>query len=139
MGTKRPPPSSIGASERMRSVRRRDTGAEMQVRTALHRRGLRYRVDFPPLGGRRRADIAFPRAKIAVYIHGCYWHLCPEHRSLPKSNSAWWLAKLTANQERDRLTRQELEANGWACLTFWEHEDPEIVAETIEFAVRGTP
>jgi DNA mismatch endonuclease (patch repair protein) len=96
-------------------------------------------VDFPPLGGRRRADIVFPRAKIAVYIHGCYWHLCPEHRSLPKSNSAWWLAKLTANQERDRLTRQELEANGWACLTFWEHEDPEIVAETIEFAVRGTP
>lgn len=137
MSAKRPPPSSEGASARMRSVRQRDTAAEMRVRAALRRRGLGYRVDFSPLGGRRRADIVFLRARVAVYLHGCYWHLCPEHQTLPKSNSAWWLAKLTANQERDRLARADLEANGWMCLTFWEHEDPESVADAIELKVRA--
>jgi DNA mismatch endonuclease (patch repair protein) len=117
-------------------VRQRDTAAELRVRAALHRRGMRFRVDTPPIGGRRRADIVFTRARVAVYIHGCYWHLCPQHATFPKANSDWWRQKLEANRERDRRTNAELAEQGWVCLTFWEHEEPERVADVIERAVR---
>ena len=62
----------------MRAVRRRDTAPEVRLRSRLHGRGLRFRVDVAPLGGsRRRADIAFTRARLAVFVDGCFWHRCP--------------------------------------------------------------
>jgi len=96
-----------------------------------------FSVDFSALGGRQRADIVFTRAKVAVYIHGCYWHLCPLHATLPRANAVWWQSKLKANRERDRRARESLAANGCMCLTFWEHDEPEAVAGEIERAVRG--
>jgi DNA mismatch endonuclease (patch repair protein) len=116
----------------MGRVRQRDTAAEVRIRKALHRRGLRYRVDYAPLGGRNRADTVFTRSRIAVFIHGCFWHRCTEHGTLPKANADWWQAKLEANQSRDLRTVQMLESNGWLCLTFWEHDEPEAVADSIE-------
>lgn len=132
----RPLPSSREASLRMRRVHQRDTAAELKVRKTLHRRGMRFRVDTAPIGGRRRADIVFSRARVAVYIHGCYWHLCPEHATLPKANADWWRRKLEANRERDQRTNADLTQSGWLCLTFWEHEEPERVADIIQKAVR---
>src|SRR4051794_6211460 len=109
----RPPPSSDLARQRMESQARRDTRAELAVRRAVWRRGLRYRVDVAPLrGSRRRADLVFTRARVAVFIDGCFWHSCPIHSSAPKSNTEWWADKLASNVRRDRDTDAVLEASG---------------------------
>ncbi len=103
--TARPIPSSPDVSGRMSRARRRDTEPEMLVRREAHRRGLRYRVDAPLPGmPRRRADLLFPRRRIAVFIDGCFWHACPEHATIPRANREWWLAKLRKNVDRDGET-----------------------------------
>ena len=119
----------------MQGNRRRDTTPELAVRRLVHAAGLRYRVDFAPLGGRRRADIVFAKQHIAVFIDGCYWHSCPEHGTSPKRNSDYWLPKLSRNVERDRETNGLLEAAGWTVLRFWEHEPADDVAARIVSAV----
>lgn len=128
--------STEGSRNSMRSNRRRDTSPELAVRRRLHAAGLRYRVDFAPLGGRRRADIVFTRQHVAVFIDGCYWHGCPDHATFPKRNSDYWLPKLARNVERDRETDQSLREAGWTVLRFWEHESPDDVARRIAVAVR---
>ena len=86
-----PPASDEAARLTMIANRRRDTGPELAIRRLLHARGLRYRVDFPPISGlRTRADLVFTRARVAVFIDGCYWHMCPEHFIMPKSNLEYW-------------------------------------------------
>lgn len=103
---------------------RRDTAPEISLRKELHRRGLRFRVDHPLPGlPRRRADVAFTRARIAVFVDGCFWHGCPEHATHPVSNAEWWAAKLTRNVERDRESDEFLRSAGWTVLRFWEHDD----------------
>lgn len=122
----------------MSVARRRDTKPEVDVRRLLHGRGLRYRVNYPVPGRPRRTiDIAFTRALVAVFIDGCFWHSCPDHSTRPQSNADWWDDKLRRNVERDAHTSEELIARGWTVLRFWEHEDPVIVARTIESVVRG--
>lgn len=120
----------------MRANRGRDTGPELAVRRALHARGLRYRVDHPlPFDRRRRADIAFTGAKVAVYIDGCFWHGCPEHGTTPRTNTAFWRAKIDRNRARDRDTTERLEATGWIVLRFWEHTPTPAVVEAVVGAV----
>lgn len=99
------------------------------MRKLLHARGLRFRVHHPQLPG--RPDIALTRAKIAVFIDGCFWHACPIHGTLPKNNRAWWRAKFTANIDRDRRKDGELRALGYRALHYWEHDDPGEVADDI--------
>lgn len=116
---------------------RRDTQPELVVRRELHRRGLRYRVDYPlPMAPRRRADIAFTKVKVVVFIDGCFWHSCPVHRTSPTRNSNYWQPKLARNRARDVETNQMLVDAGWTVLRFWEHDDPACVADAIETAVR---
>lgn len=134
--THHPSASSPAIERRMKSQRRRDTKAELSLRSELWRRGLRYRVDVKVVGRRRRVDIAFTRAKVAVFVDGCFWHRCPEHGSLPKANRAWWTEKLEANERRDRDADTELVAAGWLVIRVWEHEDPIEAADCIEAAVR---
>lgn len=122
----------------MQQMGRRDTAAERVVRGELHRRGLRYFVDRPVIEDRRwRVDIVFPRRRVAVFVDGCFWHSCPIHRTLPKANRDWWASKLAANVVRDRITDAQLETAGWTVLRFWEHQDPETVADTVEAVVRS--
>ena len=85
---------------------------------------------------RRRADIVFGPAKVAVFVDGCFWHSCPEHATIPKNNREWWIEKLEANVRRDRDTDRELEEAGWAVVRVWEHEDATPAAQRIEFEVR---
>lgn len=128
-----PSPSSEQAARRMRSVRRRDTAAELAVRKATHRLGLRYRVDVAPIRGiRSRADLVFFPARVAVFIDGCFWHGCPLHGTAPKSNAAWWREKIAANKERDAITDIRLRDMGWCVVRAWEHEAPELVAMRIQ-------
>ena len=136
--SRRPKASSPDALRRMKQQKRRDTKPEISVRSALHRRGLRFRVDrkvIPAL--RRKADIVFGPAKVAVYIDGCFWHGCPEHGTWPKANAEWWRNKIETNKLRDRDTNRRLEDAGWCVLRFWAHEDPLRVAEQIEDVVRA--
>jgi DNA mismatch endonuclease (patch repair protein) len=127
-----PVPSSLGVSARMSKQRRRDTGPEMAVRRLLHRAGLRYRVAWPIPGIRRRTvDIAFPRRRIAVFVDGCFWHGCPDHKGKPAANSAWWAEKLAKNKARDELTTAALVQRGWTVVRVWEHDDAAEAAERI--------
>lgn len=109
----------------------------MAVRREVWRRGLRYRVDLAPIRGlRRRADLVFTRARVAVYVDGCFWHQCPLHATFPKANAAWWRDKLDANVARDRDTDRRLADAGWTVVRIWEHEDPVVAADRVEVAAR---
>jgi DNA mismatch endonuclease (patch repair protein) len=122
----------------MQNQRRRDTGPEIALRRELHRVGLRYRVDAAPLPGlRRRADVVFPGARVAVYVDGCFWHSCPIHATRPKANADWWEEKLEANRRRDAATDEQLRAAGWLPVRLWEHEDPIEAAEGVAAVVRA--
>lgn len=129
-------PSSPGVSARMSRQTSKNTGAELAVRRLLHAAGLRYRVEYPVPGmPRRRLDVAFPRAKVAVLIDGCFWHGCPQHATQPKANAEWWRSKLDRNMARDRETTEHLLAAGWTVLRFWEHTPAEEIAATVRAAV----
>ncbi|MEU4359575.1 very short patch repair endonuclease [Streptomyces virginiae] len=130
-------PSSAAVSARMSRQVSRDTAQEVAVRRLLHAAGLRYRVNLPVPGMRRRTiDIAFTRARIAVFLDGCFWHGCPQHATRPKANAEWWRAKLEKNMSRDRETTAHLEDAGWTVLRFWEHELPDEVARKIAVSRR---
>ncbi|MFE9786722.1 very short patch repair endonuclease [Nocardia salmonicida] len=126
------PPTDAATSARMSKQRRAHTAPELALRRELHRAGLRYFVDRPPIKGqRRRADVVFPRLRIAVYVDGCFWHRCPAHATDPKNNAQWWADKLAGNVARDRATDAALTEAGWRVVRVWEHEDPHTAAERI--------
>ena len=124
--------SSTGVRKSMLSNRRRDTGPELAIRRMLFARGLRYRVDWrPSKSSRSRADIAFTKARVLIFVDGCFWHGCPEHATYPRTNSEYWLPKLRRNKERDVETTMLLQKEDWSVLRFWEHEDPAEVVRAI--------
>ena len=129
-------PSSPSISARMSRQARRDTVPEVAVRKLLHASGYRYRLnERVPHMPRRTIDIAFTRAKIAVFMDGCFWHGCPDHATQPKANADWWRRKLDTNMARDAETTAHLVAEGWTVLRFWEHQPPIEVAKVVEEAV----
>ena len=132
-----PPASSPAARAVMQGNRSADTRAEVAVRSALHRAGLRFRKNARPGPGLPRADVVFPRARVVAFIDGCYWHRCPDHGTSPSTNRSYWSAKLDANVARDRRNDAALSAAGWRAVRVWEHEDPERAAEKIEVAYRA--
>lgn len=110
------------------------TGPEMAVRRLLFAKGLRYRVQYPvPGASRRTIDVAFPGKKVAVFIDGCFWHGCAEHRNIPAHNRNWWKDKIEQNRSRDRDTDEKLSNAGWLVLRYWEHDPVErIVPEVMQ-------
>ncbi|WP_181783491.1 very short patch repair endonuclease [Pseudonocardia pini] len=120
----------------MRSNRGRDTRPELALRRAVHALGLRYRVGARPLKGvRRTADLLFTRAKVAVFLDGCFWHGCPEHHTVAATNAEFWARKVSDNRRRDRDTDQRLAEAGWRSVRVWEHEDPAEAALRVRAAV----
>jgi len=108
----------------MRANRRVDTKPELALRRALHGAGYRYRKDYRlDLGGgtRVRPDIAFTARRVAVFVDGCFWHVCPEHGTRPAANTWYWEPKLARNVERDRAADAALIAAGWQVVRIWEH------------------
>ena len=90
----------------------------------LHAQGLRFRVDYPVPGlPRRSIDIAFTKARVGIFIDGCFWHGCPEHFTVPRRNAAWWIAKVETNRRRDEDTTKHLRTAGWHVIRLWEHDD----------------
>jgi DNA mismatch endonuclease (patch repair protein) len=86
---------------------------------------------------RRVADLVFARAKVAVFVDGCFWHGCPEHGNQPQANTWYWKPKLERNQHRDADTARRLEEAGWVAVRVWEHEDPTEAAQRVEQIVRA--
>lgn len=120
----------------MSRAARRDTAPELALRRLLHAAGMRYRVNYPvPRNRRRTIDVAFTRARIAIFVDGCFWHSCPEHGTSPAANSQWWETKLRTNTERDRDTDRLLEDSGWEVLRFWELEAPDLAMKRVAATV----
>lgn len=139
-------PGSSGplVSRRMSTLPRRDNPRERAIRSALHARGLRFRVTYKVPGlPRRSIDIAFTRARLAVFLDGCFWHGCAEHGTAPHANSAWWAQKIQANQLRDADTTRHLGDEGWRVLRIWEHvpvaDAVELIAEALSAPSRQGP
>jgi DNA mismatch endonuclease (patch repair protein) len=131
-----PAPRDEHVKSRMRSQRRISTRPEVALRSALHRRGHRYRVGLRVPGlPRRTIDIAFPRRRVAVFVDGCFWHRCPTHFVPVKNNASWWAEKLEANVQRDDETTRALEDLGWVVLRIWEHVPPDEAADVVELAL----
>ncbi|MGV0905970.1 very short patch repair endonuclease [Mycobacterium novum] len=128
--------SSPAVRTNMQSNKGRDTRPELALRSAVHALGLRYRVSVRPLKGlRRTADLVFTRARVAVFLDGCFWHGCPEHHTVAVTNAKYWADKVHGNRARDRETDQRLIEAGWVSIRVWEHEDPHEAAERIKVVV----
>jgi DNA mismatch endonuclease, patch repair protein len=116
--------------------RTHDTSPELALRSELHRRGLRFRVHARPLANvRREADIIFPRARVAVFVDGCFWHGCPDHRTYPKRNASFWFDKIEMNRLRDIETDSLLDEAGWRSVRIWEHELVADAADRVSVAL----
>lgn len=127
-------PDTLSKKQRsavMSRVRSADTKPEWILRCGLHRLGFRYRLGNRHLPG--RPDLAFPKYRSVVLVHGCYWHRHPgcKDASMPKSNVAFWTRKFTENVERDRRMERELAARGWRVMVVWECELLHHTVETI--------
>ena len=123
---------------RMQSNRSKDTSPEMEIRKRLHALGYRYRIHVRPIPTMpRTADIVFTRARLAIFIDGCFWHHCPTHGSVPKSNVESWLDKFLRNQVRDAETNAALTNAGWTVLRIWEHEDATDAVQNILQSLNG--
>ena len=143
-GRGRPEPKSALVSAQMSRMPRSSTRPELALRRALHARGLRYRVHRRDLPG--TPDIVLSRARVAVFVDGCFWHGCASHCAVPKNNREWWVAKLVGNAERDRRKDRDLEQLGWLPLHLWEHTPVDEMVEQVLSAwrqrtgrERGTP
>ena len=137
-----PPAGSWASSAVTRRVmqanRSRDTWPELTIRRSVHAMGLRYRVATRPVSDIPvRADLVFRRSRVAVFIDGCFWHGCPAHSSTPRTNTAYWTAKLAANRDRDARAALLLGDAGWTVVRVWEHEEPRHGAMRIRDVVRG--
>jgi DNA mismatch endonuclease, patch repair protein len=84
---------------------------------------------------RCRADVVFPRERVAVFIDGCFWHCCPTHGNVPQDPNGYWARKLGRNVERDRRNERALKAAGWLVLRIWEHDDVGGAALAVQAAV----
>src|SRR5580700_2018133 len=107
-------------SANMRQIRSKDTAPELLLRQLLHRSGYRFRLHRKDLPG--RPDLVFPSRRKVIFVHGCFWHQhqgCVDGR-MPKSNTDYWLPKLTNNKKRDSKSRSLLARLGWKCLVIWD-------------------
>jgi DNA mismatch endonuclease (patch repair protein) len=109
-------------SANMSRIRSRDTKPELVVRRMLHAAGFRFRLNVRTLPG--SPDIVLPKYKIAIFVHGCFWHRHPgcKYAYSPKSRVDFWMKKFEENVARDRRAQVELERLGWSVVTLWQCE-----------------
>lgn len=125
----RPVASSAQVSAFMSAQRTRDTQPELELRRALHHRGVRFRLHRGDLPG--KPDLVLVRLRVAVFVDGCFWHRCQAHGTVPRANHDWWVEKLANTGSRDRRNDDRLRTLGWESVHVWEHEDPDAVADAL--------
>ncbi len=128
-------PTDPATSRRMSIQRERDTACEVALRRELWRQGYRYRKHYRVPGMRREIDIALLGPRVAVLVDGCFWHVCPEHGTLPHRNREWWQNKLDVNVARDRDTDARLRSLGWSVVRLWEHTTVDDAVAMVAAAV----
>ena len=133
-----PTPKNERISAQMSKIRARNTAPELAMRKVLVNTGVRgYRLHYKGIPG--RPDLAFVGKKIAVFVHGCFWHSCPHCTpARPKSHKKFWHTKLDRNVERDNAKADELRSMGWRVITVWAcrlHERPLFQAARIHRAL----
>ena len=114
--------SSSARSKNMAAIKGKDSKPEIIVRRYLHKLGYRFRLHRKDLPG--KPDIALPRFKTVIFVHGCFWHRHEQCRNsvMPKSNVSFWRKKLGGNVARDRMNVELLKEQGWKVLIIWECE-----------------
>lgn len=134
---RKPEPITAGRSRNLAAIRRSNTKPEVALRSVLHGRGRRFRKDYrlDLTGMRVRPDLVFTRRRLAVFVDGCFWHVCPLHGRAPTHNEWYWTPKLRRNVERDRAADATLEQAGWTVLRIWEHTPPDAAAAMVESAL----
>lgn len=105
-------------SKIMRAIKSKHTKPEKILRKALAKAGVKYRLHY----GKEKIDIAIPSKKIAIFVDGCFWHNCPKHGHLPKSNKGYWIPKLKRNVTRAKVANKALQKQGWKVIRIWEHD-----------------
>jgi DNA mismatch endonuclease, patch repair protein len=120
----------------MSAVKQKDSKIERSFRFALWSEGVRYRKNVRVFG---TPDLLIARARIVIFIDSCFWHGCRWHYRVPRTNAAFWQAKIDRNRARDRKVSRHYRRKGWTVLRFWEHElDTDLkacVAEAASIAV----
>lgn len=132
-------PPSEARSRNMAAIRSRDTRPELLVRQSVHSAGFRYRLHRTDLPG--KPDLTFPRFRVAVFVHGCFWHghICREARR-PTTNLAYWSPKIERNMLRDRNSAKRLRRSGWKVVTIREcglHSGLKRLVRTLNNTPRG--
>jgi DNA mismatch endonuclease, patch repair protein len=121
----------------MSQIRGKNTRPELTFRKLLASAGLRgYRVHYNLPG---KPDVVFTRNKLAIFVDGCYWHMCPADFRVPATRTGFWLRKIRSNAERDRKIDLDLAKRGWYVMRYWEHEiknNPDNVVAAVMIAVR---
>jgi DNA mismatch endonuclease (patch repair protein) len=112
------PPPSAARSKIMSSIRSKDTGPELAVRSYLHAAGLRFRLHRANLPG--KPDIVLPRHRAVVFVHGCFWHGHEGCFSPPRTRAQWWAEKIARNRARDEAAETALARSGWRVFVVWE-------------------
>lgn len=103
----------------MSSVRSKGSKIELQLAHVLRHLGIRYRRHSRTLPG--KPDFYFPRRMAVLFVDSCFWHGCRYHGSKPKSNRAFWAAKIAKNKKRDRVVDLAYKKMGWRVIRVWEH------------------
>jgi len=106
-------------SRTMSRIRSKWTQQEKRVHNYLNKMKVEH-IMHPKIDG--NPDIIFPRKKIAVFLHGCFWHKCQKHYKAPKSHAGYWLPKIQKTLERDKKNAKILKNKGWRVVRIWEHE-----------------
>jgi DNA mismatch endonuclease (patch repair protein) len=112
--------TKLGRSELMSRVRSKGNfSTELRLVALFREEGIAgWRRGYPLFG---KPDFVFPKLRLAIFVDGCFWHGCPTHGKCPRSNRAFWRAKLERNIARDRLVTRTLRARGWRVLRIWHH------------------
>jgi len=131
----RPTPRDLGVASRMRKQRTKGTGPELALMEVLRRRG--FRVESHPASLPGKPDLVLRSRKLAVFVHGCFWHGCAKHFQKPIHNGDWWVQKISETRRRDRRKSRQLRKNGWSVVIVWEHASLDAAANRIQRIARA--
>lgn len=123
----------------MQNIRSADTKIEVLIRSALHKKGFRFRKNAQNIIG--KPDIVFPAKRVVVFLDSCFWHKCPYHYNIPLTNTSYWNPKLERNKKRAREVNSKLRKDGWTVLRFWEHQiknNFDVVVEKISATIKNS-
>jgi len=127
-------PRDLATSERLKKQSHEGTKPEVLLGAELERRGFTVTRNVRELPG--CPDIVLSTRRLAVFVHGCFWHGCPSHFTVPRHNRRWWLTKIEGNRARDRRKADRLRRLGWSVVTIWEHDPPTRAADRIQRIAR---